>query len=245
MNTFYNKKNFSHLVFYDVYFNKKSFYKSIFNKSYFSIYNKYKNYNDISNYYKNYEKMFSNLLNTYKATKFNYDKNILQNTIIYKNNLTHKKIAFNYNSIQKNDYKKLIYFDKTNSSIDYTYNYINSFKGYYDKSFSNSIYTKICKNTYFKNLLQESLYQKLDGYNYFFYKNLKKSITYKNFKATTNNNFQKNKNKSYEKFIKKEINLQFQRVLSKKYTEIDFEILYEKFKEKLFDEVFLMSGGLY
>lgn len=184
-------------------------------------------------------------MNIYKDTKFNYYKNILPNTIIYKNNLTYKKVHFNYNSVQKNDYKKFISFDKVNSSIDYIYNYINNFKGCYDKSFSNSIYTKICKSIYSKNLLQETLYQKLDGYNYFFYKNLKKSITYKNFKATTNNNFQKNKNKSYEKFIKKEINLQFQKLLSKKYTEIDFEILYEKFKEKLFDEVFLMSGGLY
>lgn len=245
-NTFYNKKKFSHFIFYDIYFNKKKFYKNIFENKQINIANSgfkkeqinivnnnFKKffintdksqsiYSETKNNHKNYEKIFYKIFNGYKKKIFDY-----------KQNLTNKK-----------HYREESFFRKRSLYTNYTYNYNNNFKGYYEKMFFDNVYKKIYKDKYIKNLIEENSYTKLNGYKYFYNKKADRTFLYRDFEKIKRNDKKEN-TKEYKNIMREINNLKHNTIIERKTKELDLDHIYEKIKEKIFDEVFMMSGGLY
>lgn len=218
------KKRFCHFLFYDIYIYKKN---RSFNKIYTNTLEKKKKY-----FNKNYiiQKNFK-LINTkkfdYKIKSKYKDYNESLNKFYYKKDIFESLQNFFENKYFRN-------------KIDYIYNYNNNFKGVLNSLFLKEYFQ--IYNTDANNLITQNIHKKINGYSLFFEKDYKINLDKLFFKQNIKY-FEKEKLKLEENINKKIIYIENKIEKNKNFTKLDIDEIYEKIKEKIFDEVFMMLGN--
>lgn len=243
-------ENFSHLVFYDFLFLKKRYRNYSFNKI---LKNDYYSKKFISDYSKNISKNieYRRILKKTIYRNFNFNENK------YFRNFLNRNYSFFYNTYNKN----------ANMLFDYKFQN-NNFKGLkIDKCFINEDLKNFCKSYFLKGykiytlkdlnsykishkmlngfILNNSDFLKTDIYKFFDksqvekFKILRKKIYEKSEKKYDDYN---KKNQTVSK-LKENILKQSEIIL--KNDKIDFDLIYEKLKEMIFEEIFNTCEGFY